>query len=268
MNLWSWFRGADRPFYDPGLGYSVPYTVYSSGVGWRDDLVASTDAPDARDPFAILWNDRYRGRLGVYDAYLEALSLALIRDGVVDLKAATDADLERAADALEEAVRVADLRFTIDGAEEGLPEGEFIAHQAWSGDVLAAPRYADRYEPGRGPASPESSATVCRRVRPRRGLRPDGGLRERTEPRARACVRQPPPRLRHGDGQLRGTGTGLRGATEDAFADPSFRWHGAVPPTFETRSSRRKRSRRARCSSGSGPPSRRGGSISGTEWCH
>ena len=124
-NLWSWFSGAGGPFYDPNLQFSVPYTVYSSGVGWRNDLVAPADAPDADDPFAIFWNDRYRGRLGIYDAYLEALSLALLRDGVVDLKSATDADLERAAGALEEAVRVAGVRFTIDGAEEGLPEGEF-----------------------------------------------------------------------------------------------------------------------------------------------
>ena len=174
--------GADRPLLRPGLGYSVPYTVYSSGVGWRDDLVASTDAPDARDPFAILWNDRYRGRLGVYDAYLEALSLALIRDGVVDLKAATDADLEgpRTRSRRPCASRISASRST--APRKGSPRGEFIAHQAWSGDVLAAPRYADRYEPGAGPASPESSATVCRRARPRRGLRPDGGLREGRNP--------------------------------------------------------------------------------------
>ncbi len=85
-NLWSWFSGAGGPFYDPNLQFSVPYTVYSSGVGWRNDLVAPADAPDADDPFAIFWNDRYRGRLGIYDAYLEALSLALLRDGVIDLK--------------------------------------------------------------------------------------------------------------------------------------------------------------------------------------
>jgi spermidine/putrescine transport system substrate-binding protein len=235
VNLWSWFLGADRPFYDPGLAYSVPYTVYSSGVGWRDDLVASTDAPDARDPFAILWNDRYRGLLGVYDAYLEALSLALIRDGVVDLKAATDADLERAADALDEAVRVADLRFTIDGAEEGLPEGEFVAHQAWSGDVLTAPRYADRYEPGAG-------ARVARELRYRVPSGP--GLVVGCDLTA-VCSKGQNPVLAHAfvnhlldfdtamdNFAWNGYQPPLRGATEDAFADPSFRWHGAVPPTL------------------------------------
>jgi spermidine/putrescine transport system substrate-binding protein len=235
VNVWSWFRGADRPFYDPGLAFSVPYTVYSSGVGWRDDLVASTDAPDARDPFGILWNGRYRGRLGVYDAYLEALSLALIRDGVVNLRATTETDLERAADALEEAVRVADLRFTIDGAEEGLPRGEFVAHQAWSGDVLTAPRYADRYEPGAG-------ARVARELRYRVPSGP--GLVVGCDLTA-VCASGRNPVLAHAfvDHLLdfetamdnfawNGYQPPLRGATEDAFADPSFRWHGAVPPNL------------------------------------
>ena len=171
-NLWSWFNGAGRPFYDPNLAYTVPYTVYSSGVGWRDDLVAPADAPDADDPFAIFWNDRYRGRLGIYDEYREALSLALLRDGVIDLKAATDAELVRAADALEEAVRVASVRFTIDGAEEGLPEGAFAAHQAWSGDILTAPRYAELDEPGAG-------ARVARQLRYRAPAGPGRDSRAR-----------------------------------------------------------------------------------------
>jgi spermidine/putrescine transport system substrate-binding protein len=86
-NLWSWFNAPARPSYDPGLAYTVPYTVYSSGVGWRDDLVAPSDAPDEREPFAVLWDPRYHGRLGIYDDYLEGLSLALLRDGVADLRA-------------------------------------------------------------------------------------------------------------------------------------------------------------------------------------
>jgi spermidine/putrescine transport system substrate-binding protein len=157
-NLWPWFSGADRPFYDPNLAYTMPYTVYSGGVGWRDDLIARADEPSATDPFAIFWDERYRGRLGMYDDPLEALALALLRDGVVDLKAATDTQLARAADDLDAAVRMAGVRFTLDGAEEGLPEGEFVAHQAWSGDVLTAPRYAEEDDHGSG-------ARVARQLR-------------------------------------------------------------------------------------------------------
>ena len=45
-NLWGWFRG-DGPFYDPGQRYTTPYTVYTGGIGWRADVVADADAPDA-----------------------------------------------------------------------------------------------------------------------------------------------------------------------------------------------------------------------------
>ena len=231
-NLWSWFSGAGGPFYDPNLQFSVPYTVYSSGVGWRDDLVAAADAPDVDDPFAIFWNDRYRGRLGIYDAYLEALSLALLRDGVTDLKSATDTDLERAAGALEEAIRVAGVRFTIDGAEEGLPEGEFAAHQAWSGDILTAPRYAEQEEPGTG-------ARVARELRYRAPTGP--GLVVGCDLTA-ICARGRNPVLAHAflnhlldfdtamdNFTWNGYQPPLSGVTRDAFADRSFPWHAAVP---------------------------------------
>jgi len=231
-NLWSWFSGDGGPFYDPNLQFSVPYTVYSSGVGWRDDLVAATDAPDADDPFAIFWNDRYRGRLGIYDAYLEALSLALLRDGVTDLRSATDADLERAAGALEEAIRVAGVRFTIDGAEEGLTEGEFAAHQAWSGDILTAPRYAAQEEPGTG-------ARVGRELRYRAPRGP--GLVVGCDLTA-ICAQGRNPVLAHAflnhlldfdtamdNFTWNGYQPPLKGVTREAFADRSFPWHAAVP---------------------------------------
>jgi spermidine/putrescine transport system substrate-binding protein len=58
------------------------------------------------------------------------------------VRAATDGQLDAATRALADAVAITGVRFTNDGVEEGLPEGEFAAHQAWSGDVLAAPHYA------------------------------------------------------------------------------------------------------------------------------
>jgi spermidine/putrescine transport system substrate-binding protein len=234
-NLWPWFRGADGPFYDPGQAYTVPYTVYSSGVGWRDDIVAPADTPDADDPFAIFWNDRYRGQLGIYDAYLEGLSLALLRGGVVDLKAATDGQLRQAAEALEEAVRVAAVRFTLDGAEEGLPEGEFAAHQAWSGDILTAPRYAALYEPGAG-------AHVAQELRYRAPSGP--GLVVGCDLTV-VCAGGRNPVLAHAflnhlldfdvameNFAWNGYQPPLNGVSSEAFADPSFRWHGAVPPNL------------------------------------
>jgi spermidine/putrescine transport system substrate-binding protein len=230
-NLWSWFRG-DGPFFDPQLRYSTPYTVYSSGVGWRADLVAPNDAPDAQpDPFAIFWNTRYRGELGMYDEYLEALSLSLLHDGVIDLHAATDAQLERAADGLERAVRDAGVRFTDDGAAEGLPQGRFVAHQAWSGDVLTAERYA-RSDPDAYQAL--QSLRYCAP----RGRRLVVGC-----DLTAICAKARSPVLAHAflnhllafdvamdNFSWNGYQPPLDGVSPEAFADPTFRWHRAVPP--------------------------------------
>jgi spermidine/putrescine transport system substrate-binding protein len=230
VNLWTWFRG-DGPFYDPGLRYTTPYTVYSSGVGWRADLVAPNDAPDAQlDPFAIFWNPRYRGKLGLYDEYLEALSLSLLHDGVVDLHAATDLQLRRAADGLRRAVLDVGVRFTDDGAEEGLPEGAFVAHQAWSGDILTAHGYG-RKDPG-----------VYDAIGALRYRAPQGhGLVVGCDLTA-ICSKGHAPVLAHAflnhllafdvamdNFSWNGYQPPLVGADPEAFADPTFRWHRAVP---------------------------------------
>ena len=146
-NLWAEFRPARGPFYDVGARYTVPYTVYSSGIAWRTDLVAERDA---REPFELPWNPRYAGRAGFLDQYREAIAFALARDGVTDVNTRDHGALERASAALAEAVRLGAVA-SEDGAYQDLPAGRVVAHQAWSGDVLTALTYdgGDARETGR-----------------------------------------------------------------------------------------------------------------------
>jgi spermidine/putrescine transport system substrate-binding protein len=231
-NLWSWFLGTDGPFYDPGARYTVPYTVYSSGIGWRHDRVAPTDAPDAlADPFDVFWNTRYRGKVGMYDDYVEALSLALQRRGVTDLRAATEDQLAAAASDLETAVREVGVEFTADGAWDGLPGGEFSIHQAWSGDILTARRYAveegypERVDQLRYWSPPTGKVVGCDLMA--------------------ICARGRQPELAHAfiDHLLQvdvgmanfswnGYQPPLVALTRDAFDHPSFAWRDAVPPNL------------------------------------
>jgi len=137
-NLWPWFLGTDSPFYDRGQRYTVPYTVYSSGVGWRTDMVRSEEAPDVSGVgFDALWNPRYREDVGIYDDYREALGLSLLRNGVTRPDAADGAALWAAGDGLVDLVNEAGARITAEGAYEALPRGRFAMHQAWSGDVIS-----------------------------------------------------------------------------------------------------------------------------------
>jgi spermidine/putrescine transport system substrate-binding protein len=141
-NLWPYFRGSG-PFYDSGQRYTVPYTVYSSGVGWRADLVPSKLAVGNGNPTRVFWDPAFSGRVGVYDLYREAMGLALQRNGSGPNTSDPSA-LAGATGSLTEAVKRTGLKLTSDGAYEGLPKGEFWAHQSWSGDILAAPRWGNR----------------------------------------------------------------------------------------------------------------------------
>lgn len=232
-NLWPWFRSGPGPVYDPGQRYTIPYTVYSSGIGWRSDLVAAPDAPDVQaDPYEIFWNERYRGKVGLYDDYLEAISLALTRAGVIEMHAATDDQLAAAADALGEAVRATAVRFTADGAWEGLPEGTFAAHQAWSGDVLTAPRYAA--EEGDNDVAPTL-----------RYWSPAGPEKIVGVDLTAICSRGKQPGLAHAflnhllafdvamdNFSWNGYQPPVEGLTREAFADPAFPWRDAIAPNL------------------------------------
>lgn len=230
-NLWSLFRG-DGPSYDPGQRYTVPYTVFTSGIGWRADMVDAPDTPDRRaDPFDVFLDTRYRGLVGFLDSYREALALGLQRAGVRDLVEATDAELDEAAAFLADAVTIADARFTNDGAEEGLATCAFAVHQAWSGDVLTAPRYAATWG--------EDPATVAGELR---YWSPGDGGRVVGLDLTAICARGRNPVAAHAfvDHLLRvdvaldnfawnGYQVPMTEATREAFADPSFPWHDAVP---------------------------------------
>ena len=231
-NLWGWFRTGDGPFYDPGQRYTTPYTIYTGGIGWRADMVRGVDAPDARpDPYAIFTDRRYRDQVGIYDAYRDAIALGLQQAGVHDLRAATSDQLTAAGNFLADAVARTNARFTDDGAEEGLPERTFAVHQAWSGDILTAPRYAAAE--GDNPAEVAAALRYWSPSEPSRVVGLD---------LTAVCARGRNPVAAHAflDHLLRfdvaldnfawnGYQVPMEGATREAFADPSFRWHDAVP---------------------------------------
>jgi spermidine/putrescine transport system substrate-binding protein len=140
-NLWPFFRAEGGPFYDAGQRYSVPYTVYSTGIGWRRDLVRAADAPDRlADPYDAYWNPRYRGAVGIYDDYREAIALGLLRRGADPNTHAPD-ELEAAVDDLLAMAQAVDVEISAEGAYHELQTGEYAIQQSWSGDLLSAKRF-------------------------------------------------------------------------------------------------------------------------------
>jgi len=88
--VWPVFQ---NPFYDQDWRYSVPYTVYTTGIGWRADKVKE-DVAKLADPYEILWDSRYRGKVGVLDEYRETIGMVLLKNGITNLNTARPKHLE------------------------------------------------------------------------------------------------------------------------------------------------------------------------------
>lgn len=124
------------PYYDLGSRYSVPYVTYTQGIGWRNDRADDADILGQANPWDVLWNPKYKGRMGLLDSFTDTIAVALFRNGVNDPSQATEAELTAAGDALVELIDLMDVRYTIDGAYQGIPEDRFSIHHAWSGDLV------------------------------------------------------------------------------------------------------------------------------------
>jgi spermidine/putrescine transport system substrate-binding protein len=129
------------PYYDLGSRYSVPYLVYTTGIGYRIDLVDAADVEGQANPWDIFWNPKYAGNMGFLDSFTDTVAMALLRNGVSDPSLATEAELEAAGDALLEALELTEIQYSIDGSYAGIPEGRFGIHHAWSGDLVNSAYY-------------------------------------------------------------------------------------------------------------------------------
>ena len=136
-NVWPMLS---NPYYDQGSRYTVPYTVYLTGIGWRTDMV-SADIAAMDNPWGAFWDPEYKGIAGLYDDYRETIGVGMYRNDITDINGDKTGDLDASRDSLVELTDLVDIRYTIDGAYAKLPEGVFGIHHAWSGDMVNAPYY-------------------------------------------------------------------------------------------------------------------------------
>lgn len=127
------------PYYDVGSKYSVPYTVYTTGLAYRrdvldDSLFATEDAWD------VIWDPAYRGFAGIIDDPRDALTMGMYKLGLTDTNTGDPEIIGQAEAAIAELVANTNARIDI-LAYQKIPEGTSHVNQAWSGDMLAAQYY-------------------------------------------------------------------------------------------------------------------------------
>jgi spermidine/putrescine transport system substrate-binding protein len=124
------------PYYDSHWQYTVPYSVFTTGIAWRKDQVDL-------DPYALAngwefpWRAAIKGKTAVLDDYRATIGLALLRDDDDQLNSTDPYLLNHARDALVELDGLVDLRINNKTVAE-LASGRSVIHHAWSGQVVAA----------------------------------------------------------------------------------------------------------------------------------
>jgi len=137
------------PFYDGESRYTVPYTVYATGIAWRTDEIKQ-DIAGMKQPWDIFWESQaYSGKVSLLSENRETIGMALLRKGITDINTEDPALIDQAVSDLKELYGICNIKVD-DLQYQTVPEGSSWLHQAWSGDMIAGYIY---YLPKGTPAS-------------------------------------------------------------------------------------------------------------------
>ena len=158
-----------NPFYDQHWRYTIPYTIYTTGMSWRKDLVHEN--PYAmRNPWAMPWQSKYRGKVAILDDYRESISLGLMKNGIYNLNTTDRGQITLSRRSLEQLSSLVNVRIDNNDYTE-VPNADTWIHHAWSGDMAAAGYYMPKGVPvdvvgywfppdGKGPVANDTIAVL------------------------------------------------------------------------------------------------------------
>ena len=131
-NVWDQYRS---PWYDGEARYTVPYTVLSTGIFWRNDFVTA-DIAGMANPYDAFWTDAPPNKTHLL-RNRDPLAMAMMRRGVTDINTDDPAVIRQAHDDLLEIVGAVDPKWDNDDYTD-VPQGQAWLHQSWSGNALDA----------------------------------------------------------------------------------------------------------------------------------
>jgi spermidine/putrescine transport system substrate-binding protein len=158
------------PFYDQKWQYTVPYTIYTTGMAWRTDHVDENPYAMANG-YAMPWQAKYKGKVAILDDYRESISLGLMKNNLYDLNTTVASQITQSKTSLLELSKLVGVH--IDNNDySNVPSGQIWIHHAWSGDIAGAPAYLPKGTPvevlgywfptdGRGPVANDTMAVLA-----------------------------------------------------------------------------------------------------------
>lgn len=127
-NAWD---GVKSQYFDVGSVYSIPYTIYSTGIAYRNDLVTE-DIGAMDNPYDAFWDTRYAGQTHLLNGARDTLSVPLLRMGE-DISTADPAVLDQAKQMLLDGVSSMNWKF--DHVDYNELNNQFAIHHTWSGQL-------------------------------------------------------------------------------------------------------------------------------------
>ena len=115
---------------DPGNKYSVPYMFGTVGLIYNKDVVK-----EDVDSWDILWDEKYKNRIFMFDTYRDTLGVALKKLGY-SLNSENPKEIEEAKELLLEQRNLVDPVYGVDNGTTMIPAGESDINMIWSGEGL------------------------------------------------------------------------------------------------------------------------------------
>jgi spermidine/putrescine transport system substrate-binding protein len=133
-NSWDSFQS---PFYDVGAQFTLPYSVWSTGIFWRNDKL-KIDPATMSNPYDVFWTNPPKGKTHLLGDAQDVLALAMFNDGITDVNVTDPAAITKAKDDIA-AVATAAGGLKYDHTDyTDVPAGDAYLHQSWSGNVSDA----------------------------------------------------------------------------------------------------------------------------------
>lgn len=145
-NLKNVWPSLQNPYYDQHSRYTVPYTVYTTGIGYRTDKLSKAPG-DYANPYDIFWDShKYAGKVAILDDDREALAMTLLRRQFYDVNTEDPKQINLAEKNLSQLTSIANVKVNVNDYTD-IPSGATYISQAWSGDMAGAPYYLPKGVP-------------------------------------------------------------------------------------------------------------------------
>jgi spermidine/putrescine transport system substrate-binding protein len=99
-----------------------------------------------KNPWAMPWQPKYKGKVAILDDYREGISLGLMKNGIFNLNTTDRRQISLSRQSLEQLSSLVNVRIDNNDYTE-VPSGSTWIHHAWSGDMAAAPYYMPKGVP-------------------------------------------------------------------------------------------------------------------------